>query len=163
MIKPTTPKLHVLKLCRVCHLLVGRRLTTGFAQYIRGPRYLQVIQSDWPSGQLSPGEGETSANQKPAEAELTNQRPGPGTGPGCHWACCGHERVTTNVWKQNSFSQTQLSIFTMRLQTGPWQCCITQKYAVKSAAVFAISAADRVFACSKPASGRGALTHEYCL
>ena len=42
-------------------------------------------------------------------------------------------------------------------------CCITQKYAVKSAAVFAISAADRVFACSKPASGRGALTHEYCL
>lgn len=51
----------------------------------------------------------------------------------------------------------------MRLQTGPSHCCITQKYAVKSAAVFAISAADRVFACSKPASGRGALTHEYCL
>ena len=76
LIKPTTPKVHVLKLCLVCHLLVGRRLTIGFAQYIRGPGYLQVIQSDWPSGQLSSGDRRLSANQRPGQAELTNERPG---------------------------------------------------------------------------------------
>ena len=50
----------------------------------------------------------------------------------------------------------------------PSNCCITLYYAVKSAAVFGITAADRMFACSNPAPGRGRrgdLTHrqEYCL
>ena len=75
-----------------------------------------------------------------------------GVSPGCHWTCCGHDRVTTNVWKQNSFSRAQLSIFAMNssLTLQP-----AEDLQVKVLQLFVITAAGLDLCMQKSAAGRG--------